>query len=226
MGFLDNIRDRLRGDDGGYYDDGYDDGGYYDDGYADGRPAEPHSTSGLLGNTSRPEAESVSVYTRSGQPVEEGVRSPSAGGFSTPQRFSDEAWGTHDTYHDTGSYAPDAASVLNNTSHGQTPADRGLTPIPRMNSGKLPPYVLKPASYDDVQMVIKRVRTNQPVVLSFKNTPIETAKRILDFCFGFSCGVDGKVEEIADRIFVVLPQGVELTQGDIDKLARDGVLGR
>lgn len=223
MGFLDNLRDRLRGDDG-YYDDGYADDGYYDDGYDD-QPQGAHGTSGLLGNTSRPEAESVSVYTRSGQPVEEGVPSPSAGGFSTPQRFGDEGWGTHDTHHDTGRTSPSAASVLG-AGHTETPADRGLTPIPRVNSGKLPPYVLKPASYDDVQMVIKRVRTNQPVVLSFVNTPIETAKRILDFCFGFSCGVDGQVTELADRVFVVLPHGVELSQGDIAKLTRDGVLGR
>ena len=62
MGFLDNLRDRLRGDEpvDDYYDD-YDE--RYDDGY--GAYDEPRATSGVLGNTSRPEAESVSVYTLS-----------------------------------------------------------------------------------------------------------------------------------------------------------------
>lgn len=74
MGFLDNIRDRFRRDDD--YDDYEDD--YYDGddeqrerdrerGYGDRRPTG--SATKLLGNTSRPEAESVSVYTRSGRPV-------------------------------------------------------------------------------------------------------------------------------------------------------------
>jgi cell division inhibitor SepF len=81
MGFLDNIRDRFRRDDD--YDDYEDD--YYDGddeqrerdrerGYGDRRPTG--SATKLLGNTSRPEAESVSVYTRSGRPV---TQNPAAG---------------------------------------------------------------------------------------------------------------------------------------------------
>ena len=99
----------------------------------------------------------------------------------------------------------------------------GLTAVPRVTSGKLPAYVLKPTSYDDVQTVVRRVRTNQPVVLSFKNLKIEVAKRILDFSFGLACGIDGSVEELGDRVFVVLPQGVELSETDRAKLTREGL---
>ena len=68
MGFLDSVRDYFRKDDA---DDYYEDD-YYED---DDAPAqrtqrrEQGSSNNLLGNTSRPEAESVSVYTRSGRPV-------------------------------------------------------------------------------------------------------------------------------------------------------------
>ena len=96
----------------------------------------------------------------------------------------------------------------------------------RVNSGQLPPYVLKPVSYDDVQTVVRRVRTNQPVVIVFRATNIEVAKRILDFCFGFSCGINGSVEELGDRVFAVLPANVSLTATDIDKLVADGDLVR
>ena len=62
MGFLDTLRDKLTGSNDDYYDDDY-----YDD-YDDApEREEPQSQgAGLLGNTRRPEAESVSVYTRSG----------------------------------------------------------------------------------------------------------------------------------------------------------------
>ena len=61
MGFLDSIRDRLTGG----YDDDYDDDDYYDDGdYEDDEDdfeeEQPRGT-GILGNTPRPEAESVAV---------------------------------------------------------------------------------------------------------------------------------------------------------------------
>ena len=73
---------------------------------------------------------------------------------------------------------------------------------------------------------MRRVRTNQPVVIVFRNTPVETAKRILDFTFGFSYGINGKVEELGDRVFAVLPTGVSLSKADIDKLVADGDLVR
>ena len=60
----------------------------------------------------------------------------------------------------------------------------------------------------------------------FRNTNIDTAKRILDFCFGLSFGLDGEVSELGDRVFVVLPHGVQLSQADIDKLVADGDLVR
>lgn len=219
MGFLDNIRDRFRRDDD--YDD-YEDDYYEGDeeqrerdrerGYGDRRPTG--SATKLLGNTSRPEAESVSVYTRSGRPV---TQNPAAGYVDQrdvrPRPSYVEP--PEPTYRPT--YEPPAPSSASAT----TELGRGSS---RVTSGQLPPYVLRPVSYDDVQSVVRRVRTNQPVILIFKGTNIETAKRILDFCYGLSYGVAGSVEALGDRVFAVLPAGIELTQGDIDKLVADGDL--
>lgn len=200
MSFLDTIKDRLRGGGDDYYEDDYYDEGY-DDGYDDGGRRDAGSDRHLLGNTPRPEAESVSVYTRSGRPV--GTRDQ-----GVPAR----------SYSDPTPVMP----VVGYDSAPQAPADV----TSRMGSAQLPPYVLRPVSYEDVQSVVRRVRTNQPVVVVFRNTNIETAKRILDFCFGFSYGVNGEVTELGDRVFAVLPAGVTLSSADIDKLVADGDLVR
>ena len=197
MGFLDNLKDRFLGNDDDYYDDDYEDD--YED-------EEEDTGSGILGNTRRPEADSVSVYTRSGRPVSTNPPAPA---------YTAEPRPTHTPSFD-GTY----------NSGTPTPGDIGVRPVARTVSGQLPPYVLRPVSYDDVQMVVRRVRTNQPVVLSFRNTNIEAAKRILDFSYGFSVGIGGAVEELGDRVFVVLPAGVSLTQSDLDKLVADGDLVR
>lgn len=195
MGFLDNLKDRILGNpDDDYYDDDYDD---YDD-------EEEEEVSGILGNTRRPEADSVSVYTRSGRPVSD---KPAA--TYEPERRSydrrDDQYDRYDRY---------------DQEEGAT------TTMGRVSSGQLPPYVLRPVAYDDVQSVVRRVRTNQPVVLVFKQTDIEIAKRILDFCFGLSFGVNGSVEELGDRVFAVLPAGISLSQADIDRLVADGTITR
>ena len=225
MGFLDNIKDRLRLEpqDDGYYDDDFYDA---DDGYADaGYEPQRHEATGggLLGNTSRPEADSVSVYTRSGRPLggNSGGPQPYDDGRRDSQRrapVATNAYGSDSYRHgsaDVDSHAPSHAS-----------SEHVLTAVPRSSSSKLPPYVLKPQSYDDVQTVVRRVRTNQPVVLSFHNTNIDAAKRIFDFCAGLSCGVGGSIDELGDRCFVVLPAGRTLSQADIDKLVADGTIVR
>lgn len=225
MGFLDSIRDRLRGgSDDDYYEDDYYDEGYEDDGYSgaqEPRRRDVGSSPRLLGNTPRPEAESVSVYTRSGRPVS-AERPASATSRPAPSTYAAPS-PVEPSYQP--SYHSDATSVMRPTSSA-TPGDVGLKPVSRVSSGKLPPYVLKPVSYDDVQTVVRRVRTNQPVVIVFRNTNIETAKRILDFCFGLSFGLGGEVRELGDRVFVVLPADVDLSQSDLDKLVADGDLVR
>ena len=257
MGFFDNLKasvqDRLHPQDDrdDYYDDGYDDyegDGYYDDpqvSEARSRAeraraqAEERPSSGLLGNPSRPEADSVSVYTRSGRHLTNDDLTPSTRGYAEDAYHDDGAYRTADDSwraasepvsdfeparpEGGSSYVPPLTQPGVFGATGNTPGDVGLTAVPRVSSGKLPPYVLKPTSYDDVQMVIRRVRTNQPVVLSFKNLKVETAKRILDFCFGLACGVDGAVEELGDRVFAVLPKGIELSDADMDKLRKDGL---
>lgn len=100
----------------------------------------------------------------------------------------------------------------------------GLQAVPRPSSGKLPPYTIKPTSYEDAQLVARRVQTNQPVVVLFRNTPIDTARRMLDFCFGFAYGINGSVKEIASRTFVVLPAGFELSQEEVEKIKRENNL--
>lgn len=220
MGFLDSIRDRLRGgSDDDYYDEGYEDDGY--SGAQEPRRRDVGSSPRLLGNTPRPEAESVSVYTRSGRPVS-AERPASAASRPAPSTYAAPS-PVEPSYQP--SYHSDATSVMRPTSSA-TPGDVGLKPVSRVSSGKLPPYVLKPVSYDDVQTVVRRVRTNQPVVIVFRNTNIETAKRILDFCFGLSFGLGGEVRELGDRVFVVLPADVDLSQSDLDKLVADGDLVR
>ena len=213
MSFLDTIKDRLHVG-GDYYEDDYYDQGYEDDGYDQDGAAHHDGASGgrLLGTTPRPEAESVSVYTRSGRPL-------------AADRTQQTRPVTPSTY---AAPAPVEArpNPYDAPASAPTPGDLGPRTISRVASGQLPPYVLKPVSYDDVQTVVRRVRTNQPVVIVFRNTNIETAKRILDFCFGFSYGVNGEIEELGDRVFAVLPAGISLTATDIDKLVADGDLVR
>ena len=175
MSILDTLRAKLRGgQDDEYYDDEY----YGDEGYDEVDAASPRSyddraqqgsSNRLLGNPSRPEAESVSVYTRSGKPI-----STNPAASYNPQQDMRSRASAYASRQEPSGYAPSYEHTV--SPNLPTPGDIGLRPVSRTSySGQLPPYVLRPVSYDDVQSVVRRVRTGQPVVLIFKNTNIEVA---------------------------------------------------
>ena len=137
MSFLDDIKNKIAahtgqlgygagsyGDEEGYGDGYYDeDDAAYDDAAYDSADYgyEPQETShGVLGQTHRGEAESVAVYTRSGQPVGDAERHATT--FNPPARSADAAAAYRPGAYDTpSSYA---ATVR---SHASTPAP---TPSP------------------------------------------------------------------------------------------------
>lgn len=235
MGFLDDIKNKMHlgsqqgydqdyGQDGDYgYDDGYDDG-YGAAASGDGFYTQDEPSNGLLGQTRRGEAESVAVYTRSGQLV--GDDSRHATTYNPPARSQDSIPGS--------TYRPGAYDTP--SSYAETARARAAAPAPSASetasyasaiinsTPQLPAYVLRPESYDDVETVVRRVRTKQPVALIFVGVRTEVAKRVLDFSYGFACGLGASVKEIGDRVFMVLPAGCEVKDSDLKKLRADGYL--
>lgn len=223
MSILDSLRDRFRREpeDVFYEDEYYNDQDYPAEQDTHRRRRKDSLSNRLLGTPPRPEAESVSVYTRSGRPVD--VNPPIPADTYANRGYAQGMYnqGSSDARsYDQTSYAPTTAAV---SAVGYATQLGGQT---RLAQSSLPAYVLRPSTYDDIETVIRRAKTNQPVVLILKNTPIETAKRILDFSFGLALGLNGEVQEIDDRVFAVLPQGLALTQTDLDKLISDGDISR
>ena len=244
MGFLDEIKNKLPFGQAGAYDqddygaeEGYDDayyddapeGGYPDDSYgagaygtSDGYGYDDEPSNGVLGQTRRGEAESVAVYTRSGQLVGDADRHATT--YNPPARSQDAVAYRPGAYDTPSSYASGmhAAPVPAPTPSVSTTADRVAAVI--NGTPQLPAYVLRPESYDDVETVVRRVRTKQPVALVFVGVRTEVAKRVLDFSYGFACGLGASVREVGDRVFMVLPQGCEIKDSDLSKLRADGYL--
>lgn len=211
-----------------YYDEGVD-GGYEDypegygqpaqDSYRGHEPQEPGN--GMLGQTRRGEAESVAVYTRSGQLVGEADRHATTYGPSAEPAYRPGAYDTPSSYAQAQNQRAALSSVPTTAPVSSTEA--------RVNAvlegtPQLPAYVLRPESYDDVETVVRRVRTRQPVVLVFAGVRTEVAKRVLDFSYGFACGSGASVRELGDRVFIVLPVGCEVKETDLAKLRKDGYL--
>lgn len=71
--------------------------------------------------------------------------------------------------------------------------------------------VYAPRSPEDVQNLIDFLRRREPAIINLDNAETADAQRILDFVSGAIYALNGSVHRIASNIFLLSPEGVEIT---------------
>ncbi len=71
--------------------------------------------------------------------------------------------------------------------------------------------VYSPKNHNDVQSLIDFLRRREPAVVNLDSAEEGDAQRILDFVCGAIYALNGTVHRIASNIFLLSPEGVEIT---------------
>jgi len=95
-----------------------------------------------------------------------------------------------------------------------------VRPLP--NNAK--PHVLTLRSFNDVQEVADLYKRSQPVIMNLGAVDKELSRRIIDFASGLCYGLEGNMERVAEAVFLVAPQGSEVSDDDRQRY-RSGDLG-
>ncbi|MEA2297721.1 MAG: cell division inhibitor SepF [Solirubrobacteraceae bacterium] len=83
-----------------------------------------------------------------------------------------------------------------------------------------------PRSFNDAQVVADRFKAFGPVVLDMQGVETDLAKRLIGFASGLTYGLDGAMERLDDRVFLLTPRGVEIPSTQRSRLAAQGSLHR
>ena len=79
-----------------------------------------------------------------------------------------------------------------------------------------------PMTFNEVEEVGDRFRSGIPVIMNLASASESVAKRVLDFASGLIYGLDGRIERVGDRVFLLTPQGVEFSTEERRKLSERG----
>lgn len=71
--------------------------------------------------------------------------------------------------------------------------------------------VMKPTSYESTKDICDVMLAGKAVIINMEGFNIDLAQRVMDFVYGAVYAVDGNVYQVSDFIFIVTPQGVEIT---------------
>lgn len=87
------------------------------------------------------------------------------------------------------------------------------------NSSPARVSVLEPAAFNDAQALADRFKRQQPVILNLQNVDGELSRRMVDFCSGLTYALDGQIQTVANRVFLLTPRNVEVSAEERKRLA-------
>jgi cell division inhibitor SepF len=83
-------------------------------------------------------------------------------------------------------------------------------------------HLVIPKSFNDAQQVADKFKDGIPVVLNLQSTENDLNKRLIDFASGLTYALDGGMQRIADRVFMLTPRNVEISAEERAQLIEKG----
>ncbi len=81
------------------------------------------------------------------------------------------------------------------------------------------PHVVEPTSFNQAQEVADKYKANLPVAMDLYDADRDLSRRLIDFSSGLCYGLGGKMEKVANHVYLLTPSGVEVTAEELRKLA-------
>jgi cell division inhibitor SepF len=72
-------------------------------------------------------------------------------------------------------------------------------------------HLVVPRSFNDAQTIADRFKAYTPVILNLQGVDSELSKRLIDFASGLTYALDGGMQRIADKVFLLTPANVEVS---------------
>lgn len=71
-----------------------------------------------------------------------------------------------------------------------------------------------PTAYRDAQVVAESFRDGIPVIMNLSRMAEDEAKRLIDFASGLTMGLNGRIERVTSKVFLLSPEHIEASSGD------------
>lgn len=83
-------------------------------------------------------------------------------------------------------------------------------------------HLVVPKNFNDAQQVADRFKDSVPVILNLQASDTELSKRLIDFASGLTYALDGGMQRIADKVFLLTPQNVQVSAEERARLVEKG----
>jgi cell division inhibitor SepF len=106
-------------------------------------------------------------------------------------------------------------------SERRTATLRSVAP-PANGRGDVRVHLVIPKSFNDAQDVADKFKDSIPVILNLQQSDTDLSKRLIDFASGLTYALDGGMQRIADKVFLLTPRNVEVSAEERARLIEKG----
>jgi cell division inhibitor SepF len=79
------------------------------------------------------------------------------------------------------------------------------------SGGQVRVHLVLPRSFNDAQQIADRFKDQVPVILNLQSADNELSKRLIDFASGLTYALDGSMQRVAEKVFLLTPENVEVS---------------
>ena len=115
---------------------------------------------------------------------------------------------------------PHAVPVLADDEPGRPTTQ--LRPVGRTRNGDVRVHLVIPKSFNDAQDVADKFKDSIPVILNLQQSDNHLSVRLIDFASGLTYALDGGMQRIADKVFLLTPRNVEVSAEERARLIEKG----
>ena len=102
------------------------------------------------------------------------------------------------------------------------PSGGRRAPLEAVASASVRVHLVVPRSFNDAQSIADKFKDAVPVILNLQSADTELSKRLIDFSSGLTYALNGGMQRIADKVFLLTPRNVEVSAEERARLIERG----
>jgi len=96
-------------------------------------------------------------------------------------------------------------------------------PLRAAPSANVQVHLVVPRSFiNDAQQIADKIKAGVPVILNLQSADSELSKRLIDFTSGLTYAMDGGMQPVADKVFLLTPRSVEVSAEERARMVERG----
>ena len=99
---------------------------------------------------------------------------------------------------------------------------RVVRPIEAPRQQRVEVHLVVPKNFNDAQQIADKFKVDIPVIVNLQGSDTDLSKRLIDFASGLTYALDGGMQRVADKVFLLTPRNVEVSAEEKARLMEKG----